>query len=182
VTLASEEARYARDLESGLRFEDFVTDVFYDHGLPIVGWSSRRYQSRGENRAGVEIKFDRNYARTRNLFIETAECPTTAHPMKPAGIYDERNWLFVIGDYSTLYVFARTQLVRLHQRVTKAAGKKLVAPGTPWNGIRCTSIPTAEGMLLPEAAARDLAARVLTPRVRAWDPSTGEVAPHEEPT
>jgi len=141
------EEKYAECLEAGQRFEDFVTDVLYRNGIPVVGHASRQYQLRGENKAGIEIKFDRRFAETRNLYIETEE---RSHPDRPhvvqGGIYrPDNSWLYLIGDRSILFIFSKTMLRGLHARGSYAP----------------VEIATSRGFLLPELAARRYAARII---------------------
>lgn len=143
--------RYAADLEAGLAFEDFVYEVLYLRGLPIVAFRTAQGQRRGENLAGFEVKYDRKFAQTRRLFIETAECPRPGMKLAPAGIYaDDNSWMYVIGNRSILFLFAHSTLRFLHELKLRGA----------WRFER-TEIPTARGFLLPESAARRFAARVI---------------------
>lgn len=156
-------ARYDADLEAGMEFEDFVYEILYLHGLPVVAFRTMRGQRRGENLAGFEIKYDRLFAQTRNLFIETEECPEPGMPLKPAGIYARDNsWLYVIGNRSVLFFFAHTTLRELHRWQRDG---RLV--------LERKSLPTARGFVLPEAHARRWAARVLELDVSAPRPRDG---------
>lgn len=141
-----------KQIEIGLEFQDFVQDVFHkDLGLSVGNYQSRRYQfEKGENRAGVEIKRDSKFRQSGNLYIELAE---KARPRNgayaPSGINREDNsWLYVIGDESAVYVFAKSQLVRLAKcgKYPKVENK----------------FKTSVGMLLPVKDAETLAAKVIT--------------------
>jgi hypothetical protein len=145
----SYEIYYQDQLERALEFQDFVADLLYKHGLPLVNYQSRKWQiARGENRTGVEIKLDRRHAETGNLYIETAE---KAHPSRPtyspSGIYRGDAWLWAIGDTSRVYVFAVTMLQLLHR-----SGR--------YRGVQTA---TSKGFLLPLTDAAKYAARVLVP-------------------
>lgn len=128
---------YQIQLQAGLEFQDLVTKVLYQRGIVVVGYSSRRFQnSEGENMLGAEIKLDRGFRNSGNLYIETAE---KSHPeninFAPSGIYRRDNsWLFVIGDEKTIYIFSTTFLRRLVEK------KKY-----PF----ISNKPTSQGYLLP---------------------------------
>lgn len=139
--------------EAALKYQDFVADLLLKTlGLPVVQYVSRHYQLKvGESRNGVEIKHDEMYATTGNLWIEVAE---KAHPRPgdyaPAGIErDDNTWLYVIGDYSTVFGFPKAYL-----RTLKESNRYRVTPNR-WG--------TSLGFLLPAAAAARYAAFILTP-------------------
>ncbi len=105
-------------IETGLIYQDFVVDLAWQTiGLAIVQYSSQTYQRTvGESRTGVEIKHDEQFARSGNLYIELAEkALPRPGPYFPSGIYrDDNTWLYVIGDYNTVFIFAKTLLRQLH--------------------------------------------------------------------
>ena len=140
-------------IESGLVYQDFVADVCLEVlGLPIVQYTSQLYQqTKGESRTGVEIKHDEKFASTGNLYIEIGEkAEPRPGPYAPAGIYRSDNtWLYLIGNYDTIFVFAKLHLRGLHQ-----SDRYHVIE----NGMR-----TSLGFLVPEADARHLAVCILTP-------------------
>jgi hypothetical protein len=137
--------------EDGLRYQDFVVDLLCrEMGFAVIQYVSRPYQyAVGESRTGVEIKLDEKYVTTRNLWIEVGE---KARPRpgdySPSGIdRPDNTWLYVIGDYSTVYAFPTRLLRAVRPRYQ-------VIPNN-----RRTSI----GFLLPEAHARKYAAFILSP-------------------
>lgn len=116
--MSYEQYRKAK-IESGQLFQDFVVDAAHNIlGLVIQQYASRTYQMTvGESLNGVEIKNDEKYASTGNLWIETGE---KARPREgdyfPSGIYrDDNTWLYIIGDYNTLFVFQKEFLKNLHR-------------------------------------------------------------------
>jgi hypothetical protein len=135
-----ESGYYERQLEDGLRFQDVVTHALYQRGIVVVGYASRSWQiDHGENMLGAEIKHDKNFRDTGNLYIEAAE---KSHPNKltytPSGIYREDNsWLFVIGDEYTFYIFSTKYLRKLETA----------------RGYRAVTKPTSKGFLMPIAEA-----------------------------
>jgi len=89
-------------IADGELYQDFIVDVLFEHlGLAVVQYTSKAYQyAVGESRTGVEIKHDKRYADTGNLYIETAEkAMPRPGPYVPSGIWRTDNaWLYVIGD------------------------------------------------------------------------------------
>ena len=110
---------YSKQLEDGLVFQDIVTQALYQRGIVVVGYASRRFQrSHGENLLGAEIKNDKKFRSTGNVYIEIAE---KAHPDRPnftaSGIMrDDNSWLYVIGDEKTFWIFATVYLKKLVSR------------------------------------------------------------------
>lgn len=145
---------YAHQLIDALEYQDWVQDLLYDHGLPIGSYSSRKFQNqKGENRAGVEIKFDRQLCKTNNLYIETDE---KSHPTRStytrSGIYRADNtWLYVIGNYTKTFLFAKVQL-RALDMITEETGSPRYERRTN---------PTSKGFLLPLDDACRYAAKVI---------------------
>lgn len=145
---------YKAKLEGALLYQDVVQDVFYQYlGIPIVSYSSKAYQNGvGENRAGIEIKHDEKFKLTRNLWIEISEKATQREgPYVKSGIFRRDNtWLYVIGDYDTIFVFAKKQLQSIY-----ASGKYRIIEN---------NTKTSTGFLLPEKDAHRYAVIVLTPQ------------------
>jgi hypothetical protein len=141
---------YREQLAKGAEFQDFVSSLFYDIGIVMVQYQSKRYQfERGENSGGIEIKLDQKFEQTGNLYIECAEKshPSNSHYV-PSGIYRlDRSWLYSIGDYRRVYVFVTRHLRWLREK----------------NCFREKQTPTSRGFLLPEVVAKKYAARILSP-------------------
>lgn len=139
---------YREMLEKGLKFQDFVTDVLIDAlGIPLSSYASKAYQLKGENKQGVEIKFDDIHKDTGRLYIETAE-KSNANNLNyyPSGIYrDDNTWLYIIGDYSVLYIFGKSFLKSMHK-----AG-----------GYEEKEIPTSKGFVVPLKDAEKYAIKIL---------------------
>jgi hypothetical protein len=109
---------YSSNLAEAKDFEDFVFDtLMHERRLIVGGYKSRHYQTlHGESMTGVEVKLDRKFRVTGNLFIETAETHHESAPQKASGIYHKADpWLLVIGDYSTLWAFATSTLRHIHE-------------------------------------------------------------------
>lgn len=112
-------ASYTANLADAQEYERFVSDtLMYEKKIISGVFQSKHYQTlHGESATGVEIKYDRMFRNTGNLYIETAEKHHESAEMKPSGIYHPNDhWLIVIGDYSTFWVFASSALRIIHSR------------------------------------------------------------------
>lgn len=140
-------------METAKVYQDFVVDACWNIlKLAVCQYSSRLYQQEvGESLGGVEIKHDENYARTGNLYIETSEkAEPREGPYAKSGIYRSDNtWLYMIGDYDTIFVFSKNLLRGLH----RSKRYREVENGTK----------TSTAFLLPGADGEKYAAVVLKP-------------------
>lgn len=147
---------YKAKLEAALLYQDFVIDVSMQAiGLAIVQYASRAYQQGvGESRTGVEIKHDDKFRTTGNLWIETAEkAKPRPGDYASSGIYRNDNaWLYVIGDYDTIFYFSKRFLQQLH------ASERYQ--------VRENHTKTSLGFCLPEIDAHRYAVMVLKPKAQ----------------
>ncbi len=138
---------YNEMLEKGQEYQDFVADELYKRGISIGSYASKKWQiEHGENRAGIEIKYDMQFCNTRRLWIEISE---KSHPINAlyvkSGIYrDDNSWLYVIGDYRTIFILPKVTL-----RLLFEAGRY---------PERENNSRTSTGFLFPEKDARKYAA------------------------
>lgn len=114
------DAKSPSSFEDGLEFQDWVCDVLArKRHIIIQNLSSRKYQFEyGENLQGIEIKLDRRCTETGRLSIEIAE-KSAAHNNNwvPSGIYrNDNTWLYIQGNQSVLFLFARNLLRRYHAK------------------------------------------------------------------
>lgn len=139
---------YEKQLERGLIFQDFVYEVLNRHGISTVAYSSRLFQyNKGENKAGIEIKFDDKLSETGNLWIEIAEKTNPKNlAYVDSGILRNCNE-YVIGNYNTLYRLP-TSILRLMVQKNKYQ-------------IRENKLKTSKGFLLPMAEAARIAIQVI---------------------
>ena len=102
-----------------------------------------KQQSIGENYLGWEIKFDDNYKKTGNLFIEYCEKPDKDKPeWKRSGVlkkYDN-SWLYLIGNEKILYFFAIRDLEKAYYHKDK--------DGKPTHERKPSKTMTSWGFLL----------------------------------
>ena len=142
---------YSYQLERGLQFQDYVTDIIASElCINLASYSSKKYQLKGENKQGIEIKFDDRHKDTGNLYIEIAEKSNPANlQFVPSGIYrDDNSWLYVIGDYQQLFIFGKKTLVNIHKN---GSDKTFKAVGNE----------TSKGFLIPEDKIEVYALKIL---------------------
>lgn len=110
---------YDGNLSEARLYEDFVFDtLLYERKVVAGGYRSQHYQVlHGESLTGVEVKLDKEFRKTGNIFIETMERPSVQAAWMPSGVYHETNpWLLAIGDYSTFWLFATQTLRNIHEQ------------------------------------------------------------------
>lgn len=144
-----QEASHAGELYQG-----FVERVFR-HYMNIELYCYKKQIEQyliGENKAGIEIKHDRKF-RKRNppaLWIEYAEkARPRAGDYAPSGIMRHDNsWLFVIGDYKTIFIFGIKTLRRFHKRNLELQGKRFKL--VEWPTSRAFMMPVADALVFAE--------------------------------
>lgn len=138
---------YAEKLTQGLEYQDFVMEYLYHQGLPLITYTSKKYQiEKGENKLGVEIKFDNNYVKTGNLYIEVMERSNVNYNYIDSGIFRKDNtWLYIQGNYNEAFVFFKVQLQGLSKR---------------YNIIEIKN-KTSKGFLLPKIDINKFCGKVL---------------------
>lgn len=106
------EAKYKDDFNAAMEYQDFLQDELMKRGMVLGCYGSKKYQfERGESASGIEVKLDRNFSRTGNLYIEIAELSRSEGRFIPAGIYrEDESWLYLIGDYSEAFLFGKKHL------------------------------------------------------------------------
>lgn len=144
---------YAQQLREGVEFQDFIAVQLHKHGIVLQNFSSQRYQMRRENLLGMEIKYDKKFEITGNLYIETAEKASIREgPFVASGIFrNDGCWLYGIGNKTEFFIFAKNILCLIGVLPDRALADK---------GIRRVEIATSQGMLLPRAFASNIAARI----------------------
>lgn len=138
---------YKQKLEQGLTYQDFVVEQLYNIGLPIISYSSKKYQHLiGENKCGFEIKYDDRMKISGNIYIEIAEKSNPANKeYYPSGIYrNDNTWLYIIGDYDIIFIFSKKHLRNIYenQQYKKFGGREV-------------EIPTSKGFLIPVKYAEE---------------------------
>jgi len=110
---------YDDKLKQGLEYQDFIMEYLYTAGLPLITYTSKKYQiEKGENKLGVEIKFDDKYNETGNLYIEVEERSSVNKEYFPSGIFRKDNtWIYIQGNYNIAFIFFKIQLQALSKKL-----------------------------------------------------------------
>jgi len=144
-----------QQIENGQVFQDFVVDVSWHLvGLAVVQYTSKLYQHAvGESKSRCEIKWDMQYAKTGNLWIETGE---KARPREgdyyPSGIMrDDNTWLYIIGDYDRIFYCQKNILQMLSRMERRFPPRE--------NGTK-----TSLGFLLPVSEMEKYAGVIVEPQ------------------
>lgn len=127
---------YKNNLKEAHEYQDYVCEQLIKNlGISITNYQSKKYQfNKGENLQGVEIKYDKKFAKTGNLYIETHEKsnPNNQEYVK-SGIYRlDNSWLYAIGDYQVIYIFSKRYLQTFHRS----------------NKFKNITTPTSKGFLI----------------------------------
>ena len=111
--------KYWPQLEEAKQYQDFIVNVLWDRfGLVFCQYTSEYYQARvGESKNGIEVKYQKAFTRSGNLWIEVEQkMHPDNHQYRAASIYNDDNaWLFVTGDYATVMIFAKKTLQLLYE-------------------------------------------------------------------
>ncbi len=99
--------------KQGTDYQNFVLEVLKNE----FGWEIRPHNTDeeqvniGENSAGFEIKLDKKFNKTGNLWIELQERSNKHIPYSPSGVFAKDNaWIMIIGSYETIYIMSKRQL------------------------------------------------------------------------
>ena len=91
---------YKNCLERGNAYQEFVADVLEKELSIMLDIYTTKHQQYniGENKQGIEIKFDDLYKKTGNLYIEIEEKSNPQNPnFVPSGIFrNDNSWLYLI--------------------------------------------------------------------------------------
>lgn len=96
---------YKEKYVQGKSYEDFIYNwLEKNKGLKITPsiYNSEHYNI-GENKIGIEIKYDMKMKETGNIYIETSE-KTSNGLWIPSGIFAKNPIILIIGDYETIYI------------------------------------------------------------------------------
>ncbi len=92
----------------GDEYEDFVCDVIAERcGIILRTYKSAKRQfSVGENKAGFEIKLDKQHEKYGHLSIEVAERTRASGPWYRSGIFrNDNSWLYIQGNKNIFWIF-----------------------------------------------------------------------------
>lgn len=126
--------------EEDREFEDFAQMQLYKWGFPIGNFSSKKFNvAFGESIGRTEIKHDKKFRDTGNLFIETQEKDKN-NKWIASGIYRNDNTCFwFIGDHNTAWLISKAQLKwlcerkdengeRIYKEITTETSKGILIP------------------------------------------------------
>ena len=137
----------------GEEYQDFICDELLKIGLSLNVYVSRKYQlNKGESASGIEIKHDSKWQQTGRLYFEVEAVNKKQTEMIGGGITKEdSSWLYLIGDETKAFIFAKQQLIRLYEKVKENPTKwkekygiSIYQHKDPDNGII-----TSSGMCIP---------------------------------
>lgn len=142
---------YQTQLEEAHKFQDYCANLFITQlGVAITNYQSKHYQfNKGENVQGIEIKLDKKFRSTGNIYIEVAEKSNPAnHEYVTSGIYRlDNSWLYAIGDYDTIYIFSKKHLQLMNEK----------------GSYKIVQTQTSKGFLLPVHEADKYCAKKFEP-------------------
>jgi hypothetical protein len=104
--------------DEALKFQDFIVDLMIKEvGIAMSNYCSKYYQHNiGENRQGIEIKYDRRILETGNVSIEVAEKSRAdiANWTNSGILREDNSWLYIQGNYDIVLIFGKEILKRLY--------------------------------------------------------------------
>ena len=108
-------------LEEAWKYQDFITEQLFKIGISVNAYQSVDYQlEHGESASGIEIKNDKQMAKTGNVYIEFNQTTLRGSTNRDSGINQkDDSWLYVIGDYQKIFIFGKNQLRSLLDKVQK---------------------------------------------------------------
>lgn len=109
--------------EQGNDFQKLIEKLlkrFFDLSIQCFETKDEQYNI-GENKIGLEIKYDDIIKETGNLFIEYAEKATKREgPYALGGILkNDNSWLYIIGDFKEIYCINIKTLRRMYEKNKK---------------------------------------------------------------
>ena len=107
---------YADQLAIGLEYEKFVKDILIKEiGIELNPYMGMKQQLLfGENRQGMEIKFNSKMTEYKSIYFEVEERSRVDRPYNDSGILRKDNsWLYICGNYSLIYIFGKKHLQKI---------------------------------------------------------------------
>lgn len=146
-------------------YEDYRAQNMAAHDELLRYWLHADLKEHGENRLGIEFKFDHKFRQTKNLYIEIAE---KARPRDgdyaPAGVNRQDNtWLWVQGDQLGVWVFMKSRLRRACKsgdlrKVYTATSVGVLLPVAKANKIAVTTVKSPGGSFVVRGQGKGVAA------------------------
>lgn len=116
-TATNYKSYYSEQLESAGEFQDFVCMKLITKGIVLSNMSSKKYQiDIGENLQGFEIKNDKMFRTTGNLYIEVEEKsnPQNINYVESGISRNDNSWIYAIGDYQGIYLIQKKVLKAMY--------------------------------------------------------------------
>ena len=114
---------FKAQLADAHQFEVYIEKYFREKYQFDIGFYDGKEQYQGESRAGIEIKNDKKYLETGNIYIEYQERMNPTAPFVDSGILKEDNTrYFICGVPGDFYIFRKNTLKYLYQELQN--GKK----------------------------------------------------------
>ena len=131
---------YMPQLKDAEEYQDFVCINLIKKGIVLSNMSSKKYQFEvGETLQGFEIKNDKIFRNSNNLYIEYEEKsdPIRKYYVKSGILRHDNTWIYAIGDYEGMYLMQKKVLIAMYKK----------------NKFKTVETKTSRGMLLPVAEA-----------------------------
>lgn len=111
---------YKKQLAAGKEYEKFIKEKLLEKRgirLDIIDDVEGQYNI-GETKQGYEIKLDKKYKETGNLYIEYKEKSNAKNTtFVPSGIFRQDNThTWIIGDYNNAFMFKKDELVDIYNK------------------------------------------------------------------
>jgi hypothetical protein len=104
-----------RLVREGMEFEEYITDVFYTKfNIILHRYITKADQLKGENEEGCEIKNDRYFRTSGNLFIEIQELTKNNDWINSGILRNDNSVLYIIGDRTGVYIFEKKELYKMY--------------------------------------------------------------------
>jgi len=107
---------YQAMLEESEEYMDWLCQRLMRYGIVLQNMCSKKGQLKCENLLGLEIKYQKAYKATRNIWIEVREKKNLGIvDFVISGIYKcDNSWLLGCGDYQEFFLFTKKHLQRFH--------------------------------------------------------------------
>jgi hypothetical protein len=107
---------YEDQFKDGKKFEQFVINELKNIGINLTLTKTKEEQINiGETYEGYEIKYDKKYCETKNIWIEVEERTDPDKDWVKSGILRNDNTIkYVIGDYDRIFIFLKETLKSLY--------------------------------------------------------------------
>lgn len=107
---------YMPNLIAASEFQDFICLQLIKKGIVLSNMSSQKFQLEvGENIQGFEIKYDRIFRESNNLYIEYMEKsnPKNYKYVESGILRHDNTWIYCVGDYDGVYLMQKSVLVAM---------------------------------------------------------------------